>query len=69
MNKAKTIVLGLMLIVFSVTTLLSQETIRLMTYNIKLDYPKEGENSWNNRKDWMLGQIQFYRQASPATIL
>lgn len=60
MNKAKTIVLGLMLIVFSVTTLLSQETIRLMTYNIKLDYPKEGENSWNNRKDWMLGQIQFY---------
>jgi endonuclease/exonuclease/phosphatase family metal-dependent hydrolase len=31
-----------------------------MTYNIKLDYPKEGENSWNSRKDWMVGQIKFY---------
>lgn len=60
MNKTKTIVLGLMLIMFSITTLVSQETIKLMTYNIKLDYPKEGENSWNNRKDWMLGQLQFY---------
>ncbi|MEZ4793787.1 MAG: endonuclease/exonuclease/phosphatase family protein [Gelidibacter sp.] len=60
MNKAKTIVLGLMLMVFSVTTLISQETIKLMTYNIKLDYPKEGDNSWNNRKDWMIGQINFY---------
>lgn len=38
----------------------SQETFKLMTYNIKLDYPKEGENSWNNRKDWMIGQIKFY---------
>ena len=31
-----------------------------MTYNIKLDYPKEGENSWKNRKSFMVGQIQFY---------
>lgn len=38
----------------------SQETIKLMTYNIKLDYPKEGENSWVERKDFMIGQIKFY---------
>ena len=38
----------------------SQETIKLMTYNIKLDYPKEGENSWMERKDFMIGQIKFY---------
>lgn len=31
-----------------------------MTYNIKLDYPKEGENSWTERKEFVLGQIQFY---------
>lgn len=46
---------------FSISSsLLSQEIVKLMTYNIKLDYPKEGENSWNNRKDWMVGQINFY---------
>ena len=31
-----------------------------MTYNIKLDYPKEGENSWTNRKPFMINQIKFY---------
>ncbi len=51
----------LCLFVLSFTfNMFSQETLKLMTYNIKLDYPKEGENSWNNRKDWMVGQIQFY---------
>lgn len=38
----------------------AQEALKLMTYNIKLDYPKEGNDSWNNRKDWMIGQINFY---------
>lgn len=36
------------------------QNLTIMTYNIKLDYPKEGENSWDNRKDWMIGQINFY---------
>lgn len=36
------------------------QELSLMTYNIKLDYPKEGENSWDNRKNWMIGQINFY---------
>ncbi len=40
--------------------LFSQETLTMMTYNIKLDYPKEGKDSWNNRKVWMLEQIKFY---------
>jgi len=31
-----------------------------MTYNIKLDYPKEGDNSWKNRKTFMTNQIKFY---------
>lgn len=37
-----------------------QETTKVMTYNIKLDYPKEGKNSWENRKDVIVGQINFY---------
>ena len=36
------------------------QNLSIMTYNIKLDYPKEGENSWDNRKDWMIGQVKFY---------
>lgn len=32
----------------------------LMTYNIRLDYLKEGENSWDQRKNWVIGQINFY---------
>lgn len=39
---------------------LQAQDISIMTYNIKLDYPKEGENSWENRKPFMLGQLQFY---------
>ena len=32
----------------------------IMTYNIKLDYPKEGPNSWENRKAFLTNQIKFY---------
>lgn len=39
---------------------LKAQEVSLMTYNIKLDYPKEGDNSWENRKPMLLGQIQFY---------
>lgn len=49
------IILGLLLI----STLKAQE-LSVMTYNIKLDYPKEGENSWINRKPFMVNQIKFY---------
>ncbi|WP_142785528.1 endonuclease/exonuclease/phosphatase family protein [Changchengzhania lutea] len=40
--------------------LFGQETTKVMTYNIKLDYPKGGESSWNNRKESVMGQINFY---------
>lgn len=41
-------------------SMLSQETIKLMTYNIKLDYPKEGPDSWTNRKPSFIGLLKFY---------
>lgn len=47
------------LILFFISSANGQELV-LMTYNIKLDYPKEGENSWDQRKDWVTGQINFY---------
>lgn len=38
----------------------SAQDISVMTYNIKLDYPKEGENSWTNRKPFFINQLKFY---------
>jgi len=49
------IILGL----FLISTLNAQE-LSVMTYNIKLDYPKEGENSWTKRQAFMVDQIKFY---------
>lgn len=35
--------------------------INLMTYNIRYDNPKDGENAWPNRKEVLLSQILFYQ--------
>jgi endonuclease/exonuclease/phosphatase family metal-dependent hydrolase len=32
----------------------------VMSYNIKLDYPKEGDNSWTNRKPFFINQLKFF---------
>jgi len=40
--------------------MLSAQNISVMTYNIKLDYPKEGKNSWSNRQAFMTNQIKFH---------
>lgn len=39
---------------------LSAQELSIMTYNIKLDYPKEGTNSWTNRKPFFINQLKFY---------
>lgn len=48
-----------LLVVLSSFSVLSQD-MKIMSYNIKLDYPKEGKNSWTNRKPFMINQIKFY---------
>jgi endonuclease/exonuclease/phosphatase family metal-dependent hydrolase len=35
-------------------------TIRLMTYNIRLDIASDGANAWKNRKEFLTGQIRFF---------
>ena len=32
----------------------------VMTYNIRLDIASDGENAWENRKDFLSSQVQFY---------
>ena len=46
--------------IFICFTEVSAQNLSVMTYNIKLDYPKEGENSWTNRKPFFIAQIKFH---------
>ena len=36
------------------------QSLKLLTYNIRLDVESDGENKWSNRKDFFTSQIQFY---------
>lgn len=56
MNLKKAILTVIVLITMS----LQAQKLTVMTYNIKLDYPKEGENSWANRKPFFIDQLKFY---------
>lgn len=39
---------------------MNAQSLKLMTYNIRLDVESDGENSWSHRKDFFISQIQFY---------
>ena len=39
---------------------LNAQTLKIMTYNIRLDVASDGENDWTHRKDFLNGQLQFY---------
>ena len=45
---------------FFFTGFYAQNNLVFLTYNIKLDFPKDGKNSWTNRKTFMVRQLQFY---------
>ena len=36
------------------------QTLKVMTYNIRLDINVDGENQWDKRKDFFASQIKFY---------
>ncbi|MDP2089435.1 MAG: endonuclease/exonuclease/phosphatase family protein [Flavobacteriaceae bacterium] len=49
------------LIVFMLLSVISSaQTLKLMTYNIRLDVAVDGENDWNHRKDFFTAQLKFY---------
>jgi len=37
------------------------QTLRLMTYNIRLDLASDGVNAWPHRREWVAEQIQWLR--------
>ncbi|MBY8961393.1 endonuclease/exonuclease/phosphatase family protein [Flavobacterium sp. D11R37] len=36
------------------------QTIKVMSYNIRLDHAGDGDNRWDNRKEQLAGQVKFY---------
>lgn len=36
------------------------QSLKLMTYNIRLDIESDGENNWSHRKEYFTSQMQFY---------
>ncbi|MEP4533470.1 MAG: endonuclease/exonuclease/phosphatase family protein [Cyclobacteriaceae bacterium] len=50
--------LGLILAMMAIRG--SAQSITMMTYNIRLSLASDGPNAWDNRKENVAGQIQFY---------
>lgn len=38
----------------------AQTVVRAMTYNLRLDVSSDGENKWDNRKNLLAKQVEFY---------
>lgn len=51
--------LFLLLMSFGILINISAQSIKVITYNIRYDNPKDGENRWDNRKDFLVNQIKF----------
>ncbi|WP_108423087.1 endonuclease/exonuclease/phosphatase family protein [Flagellimonas amoyensis] len=49
-------------ILFAMGILLSahSQTIDVISYNIRYDNPNDAPNNWDNRKDFLIGQLNFY---------
>ena len=47
---------------FIVGTLLSvdAQTIDVISYNIRYDNPDDAPNNWDNRKEFLISQLNFY---------
>lgn len=49
----------LLVIVLSIQ-LVNAQSLKMMTYNIRLDIASDGENDWTHRKEYFTSQIKFY---------
>ena len=57
MNKIKFLFLVL---IVSTTITIEAQSVKIMTYNIRLALASDGENDWANRKEMFANQIRFY---------
>ena len=57
MNKIKFLFL---LLIVSTTITVKAQSLKIMTYNIRLELAADGENAWSNRREMFADQIKFY---------
>ncbi|MBY0243821.1 MAG: endonuclease/exonuclease/phosphatase family protein [Sphingobacteriaceae bacterium] len=58
-NNASRAIRFLLFFIF-LNSLVYGQSLKLMTYNIRLDIASDGENDWAHRKDFFNGQMKFY---------
>ena len=61
MKKIKFVIGSFLLLIFVFTTSLLPQSLRVMTFNIRLDSPSDGENIWSNRKANFVSMIKFHK--------
>lgn len=60
MNKVICKLVKIFLIFISALPVYSQQEIKVMSYNIRLDLASDGENRWDVRKDKVAGLMNYY---------
>jgi endonuclease/exonuclease/phosphatase family metal-dependent hydrolase len=58
MKSKANIILGLLVLLIGTTV--SAQSLKVMTYNIRLDIASDGLNDWSHRKEFLIAQLQFY---------
>ena len=48
------------LVLLLATSMMLGQTLDVLSYNIRFDNPKDGLNSWDNRKTFLISQTNFY---------
>lgn len=56
----KVFALACTIILCSTMNLVNAQSLKLMSYNIRLDIASDGENAWPNRKGFLSSQIQYH---------
>jgi endonuclease/exonuclease/phosphatase family metal-dependent hydrolase len=69
------IVISFLMLLFASFSFYAQ-SLKMMSYNIRLNVASDGENAWPNRKDYFASQIQFYspdifgvQEATPGQVI
>jgi len=52
--------ISVLIIVIFISLFSDAQSVKCMTYNIRLDVAADGENDWAHRKDFFTSQIRFY---------
>jgi len=61
MKKNKLAFSSLLFLIFIFTANVVPQSLRVMTFNIRLDISTDGENIWNNRKANFVSMIKFHK--------